>query len=113
MRELTTGQSRVEKLADLGIHATICRKLPVEDGIQAVRSLLPKCWFDKEKCGAGLEALRMYRREYDERRQEYRLRPVHDWTSHYADALRYFAVEHRATPVIPESWRRRPPRNLG
>jgi hypothetical protein len=34
--------------------------------------LLPTCWFDKEKCKAGIEALRMYRREYDEKRQEFR-----------------------------------------
>jgi hypothetical protein len=95
VRELTSGASRVEALAELGIQATICGRLPVEDGIQAVRSLLPRCWFDKERCAAGIEALRMYRREYDERRQEYRVRPLHDWTSHYADALRYFAMEHK------------------
>ena len=95
VRELGTGQSRVERLYDLRIRATICRSLPVEDGIQAVRMLLPRCWFDKERCAAGIEALRMYRREFDERRQEYRVKPLHDWTSHYADALRYFAVEHR------------------
>jgi hypothetical protein len=37
----------------------------------------------------------MYRREYDDKRQEFRVHPLHDWTSHYADALRYFAVGHR------------------
>ena len=39
----------------------------------------------------------MYRREWDEKRKEFRVRPLHDWTSHYADALRYFAVGHRET----------------
>ena len=94
VRELTTGQSRLEKLEQFGIRATVCRELPVEDGIQAARMLLPKCWFDREKCGTGVEALKMYRRRFDDRRQEYQLRPLHDWTSHYADAFRYFAVEH-------------------
>ena len=97
-RELGSGKSRVETLAGLGIRATLCPFLPVEDGIQAVRGLLPTCWFDKAKCKAGLEALRMYRRDYDERAQELRARPRHDWTSHYADALRYFAIGHRETP---------------
>ena len=101
VRELGTGSSRLERLAELGVHATVCRNLPVEDGIQSVRMVLPRCWFDKQKCAAGLEALRMYRREYDERRQEYRVRPLHDWTSHYADAFRYFAVEHRPQPTGP------------
>jgi phage terminase large subunit len=99
VRELGTGKSRLEVLAGYGIRGTICPNIPVEDGIQAVRMLLPTCWFDKERCKAGLEALRMYRRDYDEKRQEYRVRPLHDWTSHYADALRYFAVGHQERPV--------------
>lgn len=105
VRELGTGQSRVETLRGLGLEAVICPNLPVEDGIQAVRRLLPRCWFDKTRCAAGLEALRMYRRDYDERGQEYRVRPVHDWTSHYADAFRYFAVGWRA-PAAGVSARR-------
>jgi hypothetical protein len=95
VRELGTGKSRKEVLAGLGIKATVCPNIPLADGIQAVRMLLPTCWFDKDKCKTGIEALRMYRREYDEKRQEFKPHPLHDWTSHYADALRYFAVGHR------------------
>lgn len=95
VRELGTGKSRKEVLAGLGITATVCPNIPVADGIQAVRMLLATCWFDAVKCKGGVEALRMYRREYDEKRQEFRLNPLHDWTSHYADAFRYFAVGHR------------------
>jgi hypothetical protein len=69
----------------------------VDDGINAVRLLLPKCWFDKQKTEKGLEALRQYRAEYDEKRQTLKPRPVHDWTSHAADALRYYAMGHRNT----------------
>ena len=95
VRELGTGKSRKEVLAGLGIQAEVCPNIPVADGIQAVRMLLPTCWFDKVKCKEGIEALRMYRRDYDEKRQEFRVAPLHDWTSHYADAFRYFAVGHR------------------
>lgn len=95
VRELGTGKSRKEVLSGLGIEATVCPNIPIADGIQAVRMLLPSCWFDKTKCKEGLEALRMYRRDYDEKRQEFRVQPLHDWTSHYADAFRYFAVGHR------------------
>jgi hypothetical protein len=94
VRELGTGKSRKEVLEGLGIKITVCPNIPVADGIQAVRMLLPTCWFDKDKCKTGIEALRIYRREYDEKRQEFRTHPLHDWTSHYADALRYFAVGH-------------------
>jgi phage terminase large subunit len=100
VRELGTGKSRKEVLEGLGIRVTVCPNIPVADGIQAVRMLLPTCWFDKAKCKDGVEALRMYRREYDDKRQEFRVNPFHDWTSHYADAFRYFAVGHqeRAAP---------------
>jgi hypothetical protein len=98
VRELGTGKSRKEVLDGLGIRATVCPNIPVADGIQAVRMLLPTAYFDKAKCKDGIEALRMYRREYDEKRQEFRVNPLHDWTSHYADAFRYFAVGHRERP---------------
>lgn len=103
VRELGTGKSRKEVLEGLGIKVTVCPNLPVADGIQAVRMLLPSCWFDKTKCKDGIEAIRMYRRDYDEKRQEFRLSPLHDWTSHYADALRYFAVGHREASQRPSA----------
>ncbi len=95
VRELGTGRSRKEVLEGLGIKVTVCPNLPIADGIQAVRMLLPTCWFDKAKCKDGIEALRMYRRDYDEKRQEFRQTALHDWTSHYADAFRYFALGYR------------------
>lgn len=102
VRELGTGKSRIEVLHELGISydtITTTRQLPVHDGIQALRMMLPMCWFDAEKCKEGIEALRMYRREFDEKRQEFRNSPLHDWTSHPADAARYFAIGYK-TPYF-------------
>jgi len=90
--ELTTGKSRKEVLERLGIKVTICPKLLVEDGIQQVRTVLKQAWFDREKCGRGVEALKLYRREFDDKNKAFRARPLHDWTSHTADAMRYAAV---------------------
>ena len=101
VRELGTGKSRKEVLEGLGVRVTVCPNIPVADGIQAVRMLLPTCWFDKAKCKEGIEALRMYRRDYDEKRQEFRQAPLHDWTSHYADSFRYFAVGHQEKTTAP------------
>jgi phage terminase large subunit len=88
-RELGTGKSRVETLDSMGVRNV--RVLPrgsVEDRINAVRMALPTFWFDAEKCGPrGLEALRQYRREYDDRLRDFRNRPLHDWSSHGADAF--------------------------
>jgi len=96
VRELGTGHSRLETLDALGVRPIeIAPKLAVDDGIQAVRSLLPQCWFDAEKCARGIEALRQYRKDYDEKNKTWRGRPLHDWTSHGADAMRYHAVGYR------------------
>ena len=93
VKELGTGKSRLETLHNLGIQdVTIAPKLAIEDGIQAARSMLNRCWFDEEKCNRGIEALRQYRREFDEKNKTWRGRPLHDWTSHGADAWRYLAV---------------------
>jgi hypothetical protein len=57
--------------------------------------LFPRCWFDAEKCKAGLEALQHYRRDYNSRLNEFKPAPVHDWASHASDAFRYLAVRQR------------------
>ena len=110
VRELGIGQSRIEFLAGHGLRATVCPDLSIEDGIQAVRLLLPRCWFDRDKCATGIEALKLYRRKFDEHGQEFSVRPLHDWTSHYADAFRYFAVGRQPLAVTRIN-RRRPPRD--
>jgi len=92
VKELGTGRSRVETLASLGIRVRVLPRQPVEDGINAARVLLPSCWFDAEKCKQGIEALRQYRRNYDEKRRDFMPTPLHDWTSHAADAFRYLAM---------------------
>ena len=92
VQELGSGKTRVETLTSLGIRPRVLSAHRVEDGINAVRLLLPRCWFDAEACARGLEALRHYRSEWDERRQAFRERPLHDWSSHAADAFRYLAM---------------------
>jgi len=90
--DLSTGRSRLQTLAGLGISGRVLPREPnIEDGINAVRNLLPRCWFDAAKCAHGLEALRQYRCDYDAERAIYSARPRHDWTSHAADAFRYLA----------------------
>ena len=92
VQELGSGKTRVETLTALGIRPRVLAQHRLEDGINAARLLLPRCWFDAEKCARGLEALRHYRCEWDERRQAFRERPLHDWSSHAADAFRYLAM---------------------
>jgi len=90
--ELGTGTTRFETLRKLGIRAEALPATRVDDGISAVRMMLPRCWFDKAKCEKGLNALAQYQREWDEKAKAYKPRPLHDWTSHASDSFRYLAV---------------------
>jgi hypothetical protein len=92
VREMSSGKSRQEVLMEAGLEITIAPSLSVADGIQAVRRILPRCWFDKENTKQGLAALRNYRRQYNEKLNVYFDTPLHDWASHYADSFRYLAV---------------------
>ena len=92
VRELGTGRSRLEVLRDAGLDCTVVPRLGVDDGIQAVRRLLPRCWFNMPKVKQGLDCLRNYRREYDEKRNVFYDKPLHDWASHGSDSFRYLAV---------------------
>ena len=92
VKELGTGRSRVETLDGFGIRAEIVKMQRVEDGINAVRQLLPRCWFHSVNCKQGIEALRLYRKEWNDKTQTFRQNPLHDWTSHSADAFRYLAL---------------------
>jgi hypothetical protein len=95
VRELTTGRSRKETAKKLGIDFEVVAMLNINDGIDATRGILNRCWFDKIKCEKGLNALKSYHKEWDENNQVFMLKPKHDWSSHAADAMRTFAVGHK------------------
>jgi phage terminase large subunit len=92
VRELGTGKSRMEMLEESGLEVKIAPRMGLDDGIQAVRRLLPRCWFNVPKVQTGLNCLRNYRRDYDEKRKIFFERPLHDWSSHGSDSFRYLAL---------------------
>jgi hypothetical protein len=88
-RELGTGKSRLEVAHDLGLDFEVCPRLEVDHGIEAVRNTLDRCWFDKNRCKYGIDCLRQYRKQFDDKMQTFKNKPLHDWCSHAADAFRY------------------------
>jgi len=108
VRELGTGKSRLEVAAKLGIKFEVGTALSVDDGINAARAWLAQCWFDKEKTERGVNALKNYRKEWDEKNKVFKSNPKHDWSSHGADAFRTGAVNYRK--VVPPTT---PPRSGG
>jgi len=107
VRELGTGKTRQETALSLGINFRAAPKLPLEEGINAVKMTLPKCYIDREKCSRFLESMRFYHRVYDPKNQIFRSRPQHDWSSHDADAMRTLASSIRQTlPSASETYSR-------
>lgn len=89
----TTG-SIEQTVTSMGLQGVrvIPRTKSVANDINEVRQILPLCWFDKDKTEKGLDALRSYRRVWDEKLKAYRDTPLHDWASDPADAFRTFAI---------------------
>jgi len=92
-RELGTGKSRVEMLESMGFRTRLAPRIGVEDGIETVRRMIPRTWIDEDKCSVGLRAIREYREKIDPKRKV-SFGPLHDWTSHAADALRYLMTAY-------------------
>lgn len=75
-----------------GFRLNVLPREGIEQGINAVRMMLSRCWFDMKKCTDGIDGLMNYRREFAERLGELKPTPLHDWASHPADAFRYLAM---------------------
>lgn len=102
VRDFSTGKSRIEAARELGIDFKIAPKFSIHEGIDAVRRMLPMCWVDQTKCDRLLDAMSSYRKEKDEKLDIWKNRPVHDWSSHAADAMRMGATGRRNARVIQE-----------
>lgn len=100
VKEFGSGLSRLEKARQLGIKfetrdsgtKSALPNLSIEDGIEAVRSALPKMWIDEERCKPLIKSLENYRQEFDDKRKVYREKPLHDNNSHFSDAMRYLVL---------------------
>lgn len=81
-------KTRLEVAKGVGIKFTPVKRVGhKEEGIEAIRSVLSRCWFDEVNCRRGIGALKGYRKEWNEKMMVYEDTPVHDWTSHGSDAF--------------------------
>ena len=93
--EWGTGRTRIEQMVELKRRIARVPHHKIDDGINAVRTAMRRCFFHGATTEAGLDALRQYRTEYDDDKQAFNDKPRHDWTSHAADAFRYLAMAYR------------------
>jgi phage terminase large subunit len=106
------GRSIEEIVRNLGYKTRIVPKVPIVDSINAARTIFSNCYFDRENCHQGLEALRHYRYEVDAETGMFSKTPLHDQYSHGADAFRYIGlmisepkkVVKKASQIVQSSW---------
>ena len=91
-REYTTGKTRLETANELGLDFEVVPRMPVMEGINAVREMLPLCTFNEDSTYELIDALSNYTKVYDEKAQTFRERPLHNKASHGADAFRQLAL---------------------
>jgi phage terminase large subunit len=88
-----TGKTTAQMMENLGLRDL--ERAPdhrVEDGINQSTLFLSRCWFDAIKCSRGIDCMKMYRAEFDEKLETLKPRPLHNWASHGADAFRYLSM---------------------
>jgi hypothetical protein len=103
VKEWGSEKTRLESVIACGLVPSLVRDHEVEDGINAAKLTIPRCLFDSSRCAEGLEALRQYRTEYDERTRAFKSTPRPDWTCHTADAFRYLAMAYRELDPPPQA----------
>jgi phage terminase large subunit len=91
-RELSTGKTRLETARRMGLNFRVAPRLSFESGVDAVRLVLARCWFDEKRCEQGIKCLENYRKSYNEKFRVYSEKAFHDWSSHGADAFRMLAI---------------------
>jgi hypothetical protein len=104
VHEYSSGMTRQASARKMGINLIPVPKLEIIPGIDQVRNILNRCWFDEKKCDKGIKALDNYKKEWDERNGCWRSHPLHSWASHGADAFRTLAtglvlLENQKNPV--------------
>lgn len=92
VKEFGSGITRIETALRLGIRFKIAPNISIEDGIERVRTILPRTYIDEKKCKDFIKSIEFYHREFDNKRKVYHEVPCHDWSSDCADALRMLAV---------------------
>ena len=96
-------KQRIEVMLEHELSPKVVQNHAVIDGISAVRQVIHRCHFDADRCAEGLECLRQYRAEWDDDLKVFKKTPLHDWSSHGADAMRYLAMAYREiSPAMPD-----------
>jgi phage terminase large subunit len=99
---METGRTRIETLISLGRKPRLVADHKVNDRINATRITFPRVWFDRIKTAPGVEALRQYRADYDEKTRAFKDTPKKDWATHPSDSFGYLCMAWREEVKVVE-----------
>jgi len=98
-------RSVAEQFEDLGFQTTVLKQVSnIQPYIEDCRVALAKSWFDSERTERGRACLNGYRREYDDKRQVFKEKPLHDWASDGSDAFRYAVQAYNEGLLIEQTY---------
>lgn len=105
VHEYSSGSTRQAAARKMGFNLIPAPKIQIIPGIDAVRAILNRCWFDERKCAKGIKCLDNYKKEWDEKNGCWRSQPLHNWASHGSDAFRVLAtsLSYVETEVVQQS----------
>ena len=92
VHEMSTGQTRLSFARKMGLNLIKVSKTDIIFGIDQVKNILNRCWFDEKKCAQGIKCLENYKKDWDEKHACWRSQPLHNWASHGADSFRTLAT---------------------
>ena len=98
-------ESRLMQARKHGWFFQVTPQVNFEDGIEALRYILPKIRIDKNNCQIGIRALREYQRDYDEIKACYKPKPLDNWATHIVDSTRYLSINYRRLFDMPQAVR--------
>lgn len=105
-KRLESPKTIAEQFEGYGFKVKRVPKLDINAGIQRVRKVFPQLWVDKDRCKQLIRALENYHHEYDEVKKVFKDQPLHDWSSHACDMIRYMAVGlDESLPITITSYR--------
>lgn len=107
-RTENSGATMESELVKAGLQNVVVlpRTVDIWTGINGLKGLFPSLVFRRKQCLLGIEALEAYHTKEVEIGRIISNQPVHDWSSHTADALRYMAEAFQsgliklAAPII-------------
>jgi len=97
-RSKQTGKSYADAARSMGLKVEVLERDQNEMfGIECLRNMLPRFYFDQNKCAQGIKAIEAFRKEWNEKLGCYREKSLHDWASHAAKSLIYCAESVQRT----------------